>query len=82
MESYLKTPFPPDEVRQALPPHFPNLIYPAQVPALRLAAAKGHAEVVQLLLLASADMDKTDQNEGLETSRIFPTFFLVVSNDH
>lgn len=64
VESYLKKPFPPDEVLPAqVPVQLP--MYPAQVPALRVAAAKGHVEVVQLLLLASADTDKADQNEGL-----------------
>ena len=64
VESYLKRPFPPDEVLPAqVPVQLP--MYPAQVPALRVAAAKGHVEVVQLLLLASADADKADQNEGL-----------------
>ena len=82
VESYLKRPFPPDEVLPPaqVPVQLP--MYPAQghqVPALRVAAAKGHVEVVQLLLLASADTDKADQNEGL-TSRIFPTYFLF-SND-
>lgn len=79
VESYLKRPFPPDEVLPAqVPVQLP--MYPAQghqVPALRVAAAKGHVEVVQLLLLASADTDKADQNEGL-TSRIFPTYFFVL----
>lgn len=75
VESYLKRPFPPDEVLPAqVPVQLP--MYPAQVPALRVAAAKGHVEVVQLLLLASADTDKADQNEGRRFEDFFQLIFL------